>query len=58
MLQAFEHALQDDEEWYEGAPKLELALEPVHLFDMSTANYIDPANGQSAIYIALVRRKN
>ncbi|WP_032832035.1 hypothetical protein [Pseudomonas sp. GM78] len=58
MLQAFEHALQDDEEWYEGAPKLELALEPVHLCDMATANYIDPANGQSAIYIALVRRKN
>lgn len=58
MLQAFQHALEDDNEWYEGAPKLELALEPVLLCDMSTANYIDPAKGQSAIYMALVRRKN
>ncbi len=58
MLQAFEHALHDDDGWYEGAPKLELALEPVLLCDMASANYIDPERGRSAIYIALVRRKN
>jgi len=57
MLKAFEHALEDENEWYDDAPILELALEPVMLCDMSTANYIDPAKGQSAIYMALVRRK-
>lgn len=57
MLKAFELALEDQDEWYEGAPQLELAMAPVLLCDMSSANYIDAAKGQSAIYLALVRLK-
>lgn len=57
MLQAFELALEDENEWYEDAPKLELVLQPTLLCDMSMANYIDPAKGHSAIHMALVRRK-
>lgn len=57
MLEAFEHALQDDDDWYGGAPKLELVGEPTLLCDMTQANYIDAAKGQSALYMALVQKK-
>ncbi len=57
MLQAFKHALEDDDDWYCGAPKLELVAEPALLFHMNNANYIDAAKGQSALYMALVRKK-
>lgn len=57
MLEAFKHALQDDDGWYVNAPKLELVVEPTLLFDMSSANYIDAAKGESALYMALVRKK-
>ena len=57
MLDAFKKALVDEDEWYQDAPKLELVLEPVLLCDASQANYIDETKGQSAIYMALVRKK-
>lgn len=38
MLEAFKHGLQDDNEWYANAPKLELVAEPTLLFDMNSAN--------------------
>lgn len=58
MLRIFEDALADDDPWYEGVPQLELALEPILVCDTSTANYIDSTEGQSGIYMALVRRKD
>lgn len=56
MLATFQNALGDDD-WYGGAPKLELVAEPTLLCDMTAANYIDAAKGQSALYMALVRKK-
>ncbi|TDF82364.1 hypothetical protein [Pseudomonas sp. H9] len=58
MLEAFQHQLQDDDEWYAGVPKLELVAEPTLICDMTTANYIDAAKGPSALYMALVQRKH
>ena len=57
MLATFQNALGDDDDWYGGAPKLELVAEPTLLCDMTAANYIDAAKGQSALYMALVRKK-
>ncbi|WP_324733592.1 hypothetical protein [Pseudomonas paeninsulae] len=58
LLKAFAAGLEDDAPWYEGAPNLEMVLEPVQLCDLSNANYIDPAKSPSAVYLALVRRKD
>lgn len=57
MLKTFQFALEDDDEWYEGAPQLEQAVEPVLICDTSNANYIDASEGQSAIFMTLVKKK-
>lgn len=57
MLSAFSAALDDEDPWYGGAPRLELAMEPVLVCETATANFIDPDKAPSGIYLALVRCK-
>jgi hypothetical protein len=56
FLDAFENALNDNDEWYAGAPELELEIKPTRIADLDDAHYIEPEKG-SAVYLALVRCK-
>jgi len=57
LVEVFTHALGDEDPWYNGAPLLELVMNPVLLCETATANFIDPDQEPSGIYLALVRRK-
>ena len=56
FLDAFENALNDNDEWYAGAPELELVMKPTRIADLDDAHYIEPGKG-SGVYLALVRCK-
>ncbi|MFK3789465.1 hypothetical protein ACI2KO_04290 [Pseudomonas piscis] len=56
FLEAFRHGLDDRDEWYQGAPELELAIAPTLVTDLEGAHYIEPGKG-AGVYLALVRCK-
>ncbi|NBF04311.1 hypothetical protein GV819_18685 [Pseudomonas sp. Fl5BN2] len=56
FLKAFEHSLSDRDEWYDGAPELELVKAPTLVANLEGAHYIEPGK-DAGLYLALVKCK-
>jgi hypothetical protein len=56
FLDAFLRGLDDNDDWYEGAPPLECVMVPTRIADLEGAHYIEPGK-DAGVYLALVRRK-
>lgn len=56
FLHAFKQGLNDNDEWYDGAPELELVKGPERVIDLEGAHYIEPEKN-AGVYLALVKCK-